>query len=186
MRINAGKYRGRKLNITNLETTRETSDKVRQAIFNTARQFFDGGVALDLFAGSGSMGLEAISRGIDKVYFNDLNQIALNTVRDNLNLIKEKGNHVLTNMDYLTFLNRHKNIKFDLIFLDPPYKMENVNEILDFIDINQMLAKNGIVIFEMHRDTVYNTKAMNSIVFYKEKNYGIKKIAIFKGGIVNV
>ena len=185
MRINAGIYRGRKLNITNLDTTRETSDKVRQAIFNTARQFFDGGTALDLFAGSGSMGLEAISRGIDKVYFNDLNKDALKTVKENLKLIKEEGKHVLTNMDYLAFFNKHKNIKFDAIFLDPPYKMINVDEMLNFIDSNKMLTKNGVLVFEMHRETEYNSNKVN-LSFYKEKVYGIKKIVIFRRNGENV
>ena len=80
MRINAGIYKRHNIYMTNLETTRETSDKVRQAIFNLIGQYFDGEIVLDLFAGSGAMGLEAISRGASKAYFNDINKKAINVV----------------------------------------------------------------------------------------------------------
>ena len=71
MRVVGGKLRHRTINMTNLETTRETQDKVRQAIFNMIGPYFDGGIALDLFAGSGAMGIEAYSRGIEKVVLNN-------------------------------------------------------------------------------------------------------------------
>ena len=73
MRITSGKYRHRIIKMTGLDTTRETQDKVRMAIFNMIGQFFDGGVCLDLFTGSGAMALEALSRGMEKAYLNDLN-----------------------------------------------------------------------------------------------------------------
>ena len=73
MRITAGKLRHRIIEMTNLETTRETQDKVRMAIYNLLGQFFDGGVLLDLFAGSGAMAIEGYSRGFSKIVLNDLN-----------------------------------------------------------------------------------------------------------------
>ena len=99
MRINAGKYRNHNIEMTNLETTRETSDKVRQAIFNLIGQFFDGEVVLDLFAGSGAMGLEAISRGACEAYFNDINKQAIETVKRNALKLKVLEQCDLKNMD---------------------------------------------------------------------------------------
>lgn len=120
MRINAGIYRNHNINMCNLETTRETSDKVRQAIFNLIGQFFDGGKALDLFTGSGAMGFEALSRGIDEIYLNDLNIKALNVARSNALKLKCENKTHFYNKDYKDCIYELKGIKFDLIFLDPP------------------------------------------------------------------
>ena len=83
MRIVAGKLRHRIIEMTNLETTRETQDKVRGAIFNMIGPYFDGGICLDLFAGSGALGIEAYSRGMSQVYLNDLNKNALAICKKN-------------------------------------------------------------------------------------------------------
>ena len=179
MRISAGKYKGKKLQITNLETTRETTDKVRQAIFNSAQQFFDGGVGLDLFAGSGEMGLEGLSRGLDEMYFNDVNKKAISIIKKNVSLINTPLNVHYSTSDYKAFLSSKKDIKFDFIFLDPPYEMLIVDEIISFIDKHDMLTENGIIVFEMSSETLYN-KEYTNLYFKKEKKYGIKKIAVFK------
>ncbi|MGM9971304.1 MAG: 16S rRNA (guanine(966)-N(2))-methyltransferase RsmD [Anaeroplasmataceae bacterium] len=179
MRINAGKYRNHNINMCNLETTRETSDKVRQAIFNLIGQFFDGGVALDLFAGSGAMGLEAYSRGINKVYFNDINNEALKVVKDNCNKLKCSDDMKFYNCDYKECLNILKDIKFDLIFLDPPYKMVNIDEIVLMISNYDMLANDGYLCFEMQSDTNCSEK-IGKYILIKDRKYGIKKVCIFK------
>jgi len=179
MRINAGLYRNHNINMCNLETTRETSDKVRQAIFNLIGQFFDGEVALDLFAGSGAMGYEAISRGCSKAYFNDINSKALNVVKENGKILKCADKCHYMNMDYKACLESLKNVKFDLIFLDPPYKMINVDEMIEIISNNDMLNKNGIISFEMEA----NTKCSEQIGKYtliKDRKYGIKRVCIYK------
>ncbi len=181
MKISAGTNRGRIINITNLETTRETSDKVRQAIFNLIGQFFQGGMCLDLFAGSGSVGLEAYSRGIDYVYFNDLSAKAVKVIESNAKLLKMDGNYTIYNSDYLVCLDKLKNTKFDLIFLDPPYAMDNVDEIVNIISSNDMLTDNGYLVFEMHKDSVCG-EVINNYSIYKNRSYGIKKIVIYRIG----
>lgn len=176
MRINAGKYRNHNIEMTNLETTRETSDKVRQAIFNLIGQFFDGEVVLDLFAGSGAMGLEAISRGACEAYFNDINKQAIETVKRNALKLKVLEQCDLKNMDfkdYLTLINR----PFDIIFLDPPYKMNNVDEILSLIYQYKLLKSKGIIAFEMESQTNPDSKYYKII---KDRSYGIKRVVIYK------
>lgn len=176
MRINAGKYRNHNIEMTNLETTRETSDKVRQAIFNLIGQFFDGEVVLDLFAGSGAMGLEAISRGASKAYFNDINNKALDVVKRNALKLKAEDACEFSNKDYKDFL-KAINKPFDIIFLDPPYKMNDIDEILALIKEYKLLAPKGIIAFEMERQTNPESKYYQII---KDRSYGIKRVVIYK------
>ncbi len=175
MRITAGKLRHRIIDMTNLDTTRETQDKVRMAIFNILGQFFDGGICLDLFAGSGAMGIEAYSRGMDKIYLNDINPKALDVCKKNC---KNLGitDAVFTNLDY-TLYKDSIDVKFDLIILDPPYKMDDINEILT--NVIPMLSDNGIIAFEMGVNSVYPEEIMG-LKAIKDKKYGIKKVIIYK------
>ena len=177
MRINAGRYRNHNIDITNLETTRETSDKVRQAIFNLIGQFFDGEVALDLFAGSGAMGLEAISRGCSKCYFNDLNKKALDVAKKNSTKLKLSTEVEFMNFDYEACLNNLKGKKFDLIFLDPPYNMTDCDKILKLIYDNELLNKKGIISFEMEKNTNPESEYFTIV---KDRTYGIKRVVIYK------
>ena len=177
MRITAGKLRHRLIDMTNLETTRETQDKVRMAIFNMLGQYFEGGVCLDLFAGSGAMGIEAYSRGMEKIYLNDLNKDALNICKKNC---KSLGINdvVFTNLDYKDF-ESNCNDKFDLIILDPPYKMNNIEDILS--SIVNLLKKGGKIVFEMAKESNYPNEYLD-LVAIKDKSYGIKKVIIYKKG----
>lgn len=176
MRINAGKYKNHNIDITGLETTRETSDKVRQAIFNLIGQFFDGEVILDLFTGSGAMALEALSRGAGSAYLNDININALNVAKKNALKLKCSENCNFTNLDFKDFLSK-SNTKFDIIFLDPPYKMNNVDEILSLISDNNLLNDKGIISFEMEKSTNPISKYFTIL---KDRNYGIKRVVIYK------
>lgn len=175
MRVVGGKLRHRTINMTNLETTRETQDKVRQAIFNMIGPYFDGGIALDLFAGSGAMGIEAYSRGIEKVVLNDLNNKALDVCKANC---KSLGiNDVMFyNLDYKDFL-KQCDFKFDLIILDPPYKMDNIDEIINLC--NEVLNDNGLLVFEMEKNSKYQEE-YNNLYLIKDKTYGIKRVIIYE------
>ena len=173
MRITSGIYRHRIINMTNLDTTRETQDKVRMAIFNMLGQYFDGGIGLDLFAGSGAMGLEGLSRGLDLVVFNDINPKAIQVVKDNINSLKIT-NYEICNLDYVEFYKKNKH-KYDYIFLDPPYALNDIDSILDLSMAH--LNEGGLIIFEMAKESKFSDK----YTVLKEKSYGIKKVVIFKG-----
>ena len=175
MRVVGGKLRHRTINMTNLETTRETQDKVRQAIFNMIGPYFDGGIALDLFAGSGAMGIEAYSRGIEKIVLNDLNNKALDVCKANC---KSLGiNDVMFyNLDYKDFL-KQCDFKFNLIILDPPYKMDNIDEIINLC--NEVLNDNGLLVFEMEKNSKYQEE-YNNLYLIKDKTYGIKRVIIYE------
>lgn len=175
MRIVGGRLRHRIIKMTNLETTRETQDKVRQAIYNMIGPYFDGGVCLDLFAGSGAMGIEAYSRGIDKIYLNDLNKQALDVCRDNCKSLGISDVEY-SNLDYLEFINSCK-VKFDLIILDPPYKMDDIKAILD--KIYPLVNDKGLVVFEMGKDSIYPDELLE-LRLIKDKTYGIKRVVVYR------
>ena len=175
MRIVAGKLRHRNIDMTNLSTTRETQDKVRGAIFNMIGPYFDGGSALDLFAGSGAMAIEAYSRGISNIHLNDIEPKAIEVCKKNCsNLgIKEAG---FTTLDYKTFLQQTAQV-WDLIFLDPPYKMNHIEEILE--EIYPHLSLGGKVVFELAKESLY-PKEYKNLILIKDKTYGIKRVIVYK------
>ena len=177
MRIVAGKYRHRIIEMTNLETTRETQDKVRQAIYNMIGPYFDGGVCLDLFAGSGAMGIEAVSRGIETLYLNDLNKEALNVCKKNCTSLKLDNVHYY-NMDYLDYLN-NVNVNYDLIILDPPYKMDDIDSILNVT--YPRLNERGLIVFEMGIESKYPLE-FEGLTLIKDKTYGIKRVIVYRRG----
>ncbi|MCR5786625.1 MAG: 16S rRNA (guanine(966)-N(2))-methyltransferase RsmD [Acholeplasmatales bacterium] len=178
MRINAGIYKRHNIYLTNLETTRETSDKVRQAIFNLIGQYFENITVLDLFAGSGAMGLEAISRGADKAYFNDLNKKACDVVKKNINLLKIEKPCTVLNANYSDALKRIHSNEIDIVFLDPPYAMTDTKKIMQEILDSKILKEKAIISFEMAKTTP--TSECEGFTILKEKIYGIKKVVIYK------
>ncbi|MDE7213587.1 MAG: 16S rRNA (guanine(966)-N(2))-methyltransferase RsmD [Anaeroplasmataceae bacterium] len=175
MRIVAGKLRHRNIDMTNLSTTRETQDKVRGAIFNMIGPYFDGGTALDLFAGSGAMAIEAYSRGISNIHMNDIEPKAIEVCKKNChNLgIKEAS---FSTLDYKKFLNQTDKT-WDIIFLDPPYRMDAIEEILE--DVYPHLSKQGRVVFELAKESIY-PKEFKDLILIKDKTYGIKRVIVYK------
>ena len=177
MRIISGKHRSRVIKMVDIDTTRETTDKVRGAIFNLLSFYPIEGCCLDLFSGSGAMGLEALSRGCSKAYFNDLGKKAYLITKENCKALGYSNEVVITNLDYKKALQLYKE-PFDLVFLDPPYKLDCCNEIIEFIEKNDLLTNNGLIICEVDKDTII--KPTEKLEIYKEKNYGIRSVYILR------
>ena len=175
MRIVAGKLRHRIIEMTNLESTRETQDKVRGAIFNMIGPYLEGDYCLDLFAGSGAMAIEAYSRGINNIVMNDINSAALNICKKNCNSLGIKECEFY-NYDYKEFINHNKH-NYDLIILDPPYKMDNTEEILS--DIYDITINGGLIVFEMGINSKY-VDSYKNLNLIKNKEYGIKRVLVYK------
>lgn len=126
MRVITGKARGRKLKtLEGEDVVRPTSDKVKEAMFSIVHFELDSATVLDAFAGSGQLGIEALSRGAAKAYFIDENKAAFETVKENLKLTKLFDDAVVLNADAFTYM-RNTQEKFDIVFLDPPYRKELV------------------------------------------------------------
>lgn len=153
MRIIAGKYKGKKLKTFTLSSTRPTSDMVRESLFNKIGTMVDESIFLDLFCGTGACGIEALSRGAKQVYFVDENIDAIKLTRSNLALIKTNDAHVL-NMNFSDALKKFKNqnIKFDIIFLDPPYKSDFAEMAISLIKRYDLIFEDSVVVWEHDKD----------------------------------
>jgi len=149
MRIIGGRYRGKKLIEHYNETTRPTSDRVRENIFNVLGARLNGAVVLDLFAGTGMFGLEALSRGARSVTFVDSDAVATAVVRKNLDLLKRRDCATkVFNLDAFLALDAVRNTQFDIIFLDPPYSGNMGERAIEYIITQNMLAPDGVIVFE--------------------------------------
>lgn len=145
MRIIAGKYRGKKLKEFELETTKPTLDRVKESIFGLIQFDVVDAVVLDLFSGTGALGIESISRGASKTYLVDKNPQAINLIKQNLTGIE--GSYVVRNQDYISFLN-DINVKFDIVLLDPPYKTDYGVKSIELLLKNDLLNEDAIIILE--------------------------------------
>ena len=171
MRIISGKYRGRKLKGFNIEGTRPTMDRVKESLFGIIQSHLANSVVLDLFAGSGALGLEAISNEARKCYLIDNNIEAIKTIKENSLNIKENLNIIC--IDYKKFL-KETDKTFDIIFLDPPYQSNQLNKALKIIEERELLNKNGIIVCECEKGT-----PITKLKLLKEKSYRPKNIKLY-------
>ena len=171
MRVISGSLRGTKLYTLDGLNTRPTLDRVKESLFNIINFDVKDCNFLDLFAGSGSLGIEALSNGASKCYFIDNNKEIIKILNENLNKIE---NAIVFNDNYDNFL-KNTNVKFDIIFLDPPYKLNLINNCIDLIIENNLLSDNGLIICEYEDEVV-----IDRLELIKEKKYGSKKIKIYK------
>ena len=175
MRIISGKYRSLVLSEFKGEDIRPTSDRVKESLFNIIAQRIPSAHALDLFCGSGGLGLECISRGAEFVHFNDLSADSLKVLNKNLSRIKER-NYKVTNQNFSDCL-LSVDSKFDLIFLDPPYKLEAGREALEIIVRRNLLAEDGVAVLE--RDRAF-TGEIEGLSLYDERKYGKTYLTFFE------
>ncbi len=176
MRIIGGVYRHRNIDFPMTAKTRPTKDMVRQGIFNAISRDISGKTVLDLFAGSGAMGIEAISRGAVKAFFVDSDASAISCIKKNLLSLQIEGSEVLK-MDALKALDflALKKWTFDVVFLDPPYA-ENMFDLLVRRLINEgLLAPNGIIVLENQKPIVPEGFPFKKI---KNYHYGITDVTI--------
>ncbi len=174
MRVISGIYKGKNILGFDIPGTRPTMDRVKESMFAMIQNKIKDKVYLDLFAGSGSLGIEALSLGASKVYFVDNNPEVIKVLNKNLSSM---DNYEVIMLDYNKALKEFKrlNIKFDGIILDPPYSRHFINKILDFIYDNELLNEDGIIICE-YEDEKVNTNKYN---VYKMKKYGVKTVTVF-------
>lgn len=171
MRIIAGKYKYKRLFEFNVPTTRPTSDKVKEALFDIIVDC-DNKVCLDLFAGTGALGLEAISRGAKKCYFVEENLNIYKILVNNFKYVGVQNTEInALRSDYLKALKSYKskNITFDIIFIDPPYKTDLAEKAIDFILTNNLLNDNGFICWEHDENKLDVVKNYN---LTKQKKYG--------------
>jgi 16S rRNA (guanine966-N2)-methyltransferase len=182
MRIIGGIFKGKKLFLPNDKNTRPLKDLVKESIFNLIQHSnkinidIKNSTVLDLFAGSGSFGLECLSREAKKVMFLENYPEALKILEKNLKSLKNTNNYEIIKSDCFKFIDSSIKIgsKFNIIFIDPPYKEIKINEVIHKIIEKKAIDKDGILIIHRHKkDSVTLTE---KIKIFEERSYGISKI----------
>ncbi|WP_027107587.1 16S rRNA (guanine(966)-N(2))-methyltransferase RsmD [Lacticigenium naphthae] len=173
MRIIAGEFKGRKLKSVPGQNTRPTTDKIKESIFNIIGPYFEGGDCLDLYSGSGALGIEAVSRGAEKAYLIDRSRQAIQTIQTNVALTKNEDKFEIiktTSALALEKLSQSK-IKFKIIFLDPPYAKQRILQDIQDLQKLDLLEKNAIIVCEVDKHTSLD-KNINQVSLLKKVNYG--------------
>lgn len=181
MRVVAGTAKGLPLKAVPGTSTRPTTDKVKESIFNMIGPFFDGGNALDLFAGSGGLGIEALSRGIDLVIFTDKDRKAIETIRANLEKTKltERSEVYRVEAERAIRTMRKKEVRARLLFLDPPYQLKQAYNLMDKAAENGIMTEDSIVVCE-HDAGVELDEQTKFYKRFKKESYGSTVISIYR------
>ena len=179
MKIISGNLKGRNIEGYNIDGTRPTMNRVKESLFAMIQDKIKNSITLDLFAGSGNLGIEAISNGTKHCYFIDNNKEAIKILKNNIKNLNIESQSTIILSDWKKALNdfSSKNISFDLIFIDPPYDYNVYEKIIEKVNTLNLLKDNGLLILEHH-----NLKFLNkyhNLTLYKERNYGNKSISIF-------
>ena len=176
MRINSGRFKYRKLEIP--ESARPTTEKVREAVFSMLIGRVEGATVLDLFAGSGSLGLEALSRGAEFCVFNEGDRKNYKILKNNIENCKAEEISSTYNNDFrkaLTLANR----EFDIIFVDPPYREGYYGEVFELVEEYGLLADGGVIVAEHLNDNELSDN-MLSFSRTKHKRYGTIGVDFFE------
>jgi RNA methyltransferase, RsmD family len=178
MRIITGEYRGRKLETPIGYDVRPTSDKVKEAVFNVLMNETYGRICVDLFAGTGSLGLEALSRGAARCYFCDNSRDSIKIIKENIRRCGAEDKSVVKAGDYAKALGAIKE-QADIFFIDPPYKAGLYEKCIGLIDSLDLLSKEGIILAEHDaRDEVPDRAG--DLVKVREKKYGKTMISFYR------
>ena len=176
MIVSSGKYKGRKLADNHYAHIRPTADIVKQAIFNKLAFFVQDGKVLDLFCGTGALGIEAISRGAREVVFADKDNRSISQTKLNLKNLAISDARTLIG-DYKETLRKLAGEKFDIIILDPPYMSGVYEDALSLIKKYDLLSLDGIVVCEHEKTVEIQHEEYSQI---DQKRYGIKMVSYFE------
>lgn len=186
MRVVAGEYGGRRLKAVPGMKTRPTTDKVKEAMFNIIGPYLDGGQVLDLFAGSGGLSIEAVSRGADHATLVDRQYQAIKTIHENLSVTKEEDKFTVLKGDAHKMLNKlaKQEQGFDYVFLDPPYKKQQILELMEQLKKLGLLNTDALIICET--DQVADLpEELADFELIKKADYGITELTFYRYKEVN-
>lgn len=178
MRVISGSARGLKLLSLEGEDTRPTLDRVKEALFSMLTPFTYSAKVLDLFAGSGGLGIEALSRGADCVAFVDMNPSAMNVIKENVkkaSFLNESSFHTVS---FEAFLNKDNNV-YDIIFLDPPYAGDFYEKALNLIYEKKLLSPEGVISVEWD-NTISHFNIPDGFEIFRERKYGRVMITLLQ------
>lgn len=180
MKVISGFLKGRNIKGFNIEGTRPTQDRVKESLMGSIQMHIKDAVVLDLFAGSGQLGIETISNGAKLCYFVDNNQEVIKVLKENIKTLDISKYSKIILSDWKRMLNEFgsNNQKFDLIFVDPPYDYDVYEKVIKKVNELDLLNENGLLILEYANNKFLDE--YGKLVTIKEKKYGYKFIKIFK------
>lgn len=181
MRVIAGEVKGRRLKTPKDNRVRPTEDRIKENIFNVLFGPFSGTVVLDLFAGTGHMGIEFLSRGADTCWFCDNHPDSLRLIQENLSLTGYRNRSHVVNGSYEKCLNmaKEKDVQFDYVYIDPPYDQKKFyDDSVRLIMQEELLAEGGRIIVEA--PNIYDFSEYEHLTLFRKKKYGNKNIWIYE------
>lgn len=179
MQVISGKYSGRKLQSVPTDKTRPTLARVKESMFDIINPYIAGRTVLDLFAGSGALGIECLSRGAKKVVFVDLQPESIKTIKRNLRNFADDTELVEAEFEDALHKFSKQGKKFDLVLLDPPFDSEYIERALYLLHKNNLLENGTIVLAEMNSKKLLQNYPQKYIII-KERNYGTVAIKVFE------
>ncbi len=177
MRIIAGDYKGRRLETPEGYDVRPTTDKVKEALFSIIAPYIGESVVVDLFSGTGNLGLEALSRGADKCYFCDNSRTSIGIIKRNIKYCEAEDYSVVYAGDFRQSLQKIKD-KVDVFILDPPYEAGYYEEAFELIRELDLLAEDGIIVAE-HRSNLELPDEISGFEKFKERKYSHIVLSIY-------
>ena len=180
MRVITGTARGRRLETLPGEHTRPTAERVKEALFSIIQFELEGRQVLDLFAGTGNLGIEALSRGAETCVFADSSRESLRLIRENIAHCKAEEGARVEAGDYRKILGNQTE-PFDIILLDPPYNKGLLDECFRLIAENELLTEDGVIVAE-HRREEKMPEELHGFQKQKERRYGIVMLSIYANG----
>ncbi|WGS66190.1 16S rRNA (guanine(966)-N(2))-methyltransferase RsmD [Enterobacteriaceae bacterium ET-AT1-13] len=175
--INTGKWKNYKLFINNNYNLRPTTSIIKKILFNWIKPIIKNSICLDCFAGSGSLGIEALSNYANKVFFLDNNKNIINQLKQNLKLLNYNNyNNCVININTINWLNIKSKVRFNIVFLDPPFKKNLLNKTINLLEKNKYLSNTSLIYIESKKKKIIKLP----------KNWYIKKIKIIGNVLIRL
>ncbi len=177
MRVIAGTAKRLQLKTVKGDNTRPTTDRIKETLFNMLQNDIEGCRFLDLFSGSGAIGIEALSRGAKEAVFVENNKEAINCIKENLIFTKLVNSGIVMSYDVITAISmlEGRNAKFDIVFMDPPYNKEIEKEVLDRLKQSEIIDSDTMIIVEASLNTSFSYLRDMGYELFKEKKYKTNK-----------
>lgn len=180
MRIIAGKYKGHHLVSFKGDHLRPTTDRVKEALFNKIQFEIDGSYVLDLFSGTGNLGLEAISRGAEKVIFVDEHPKSIEILRKNIEKLKvEKDKYEIVNLDVFRYVKKGTSRKFDFIFADPPFTQKIAHDVMESLAKSNLYGAETFISIESQKKEKMEDDYV-TLTRFDLRDYGDKVLSFFR------
>lgn len=177
MRVIAGTAKRLQLKTVKGDNTRPTTDRIKETLFNMLQNDIEGCRFLDLFSGSGAIGIEALSRGAKEAVFVENNKEAINCIKENLIFTKLVNSGIVMSYDVMTAISmlEGRNARFDIVFMDPPYNKEIEKEVLDRLKQSEIIDSDTMIIVEASLNTSFSYLRDMGYELFKEKKYKTNK-----------